>query len=354
MQTLEKLARPEIVALFGYKPASYAAETVRLNANELPTRRPADTSQRGLNWYPLDGAAEITDRMAREYGQPNERVKFVRGSSEAIDLLIRAFCRPGEDNVIVCPPTFGMYAVYAKIQNASVRAVPLTQAPAFDLDTAAILAAIDPATKLIFVTSPNNPTGNRMSDAAVDTLIDATRGRCLIVFDAAYVEFADGEAPQQRYQNEPHVVTLRTLSKAYAMAGARAGALIGDPFIVELLDKILAPYAIATPVIEALLTILDGPDHAEQPARLAALTAERERVRGALNRCAVVTRVFPSDANFLLAEFADPAAAMAATEQAGYLIRDFSRSAHHPNCLRLTIGTREQNDAVLTALESSA
>ncbi|MEO1037326.1 MAG: aminotransferase class I/II-fold pyridoxal phosphate-dependent enzyme [Pseudomonadota bacterium] len=352
MSDLSALARPEIVAMRGYESAAYDPALIRLNANESPARLDGDDSRRGLNWYPVNRLAELESHLGALFDQPAERLMLTRGTSEAIDLLIRAFCRPGEDSIVVCPPAFGMYGVYAKVQNTQVQAVPLTPAPTFDLDVDGIIGAVDRGAKIVFVTSPNNPTGNLMSPDAIDSVVAACRGRALLVVDAAYHEFAATEEPQLRYASESHVVVLRTLSKAYALAGTRCGALIGDPYIASLLRKIIAPYAFATPVVETILAVLKGSSVAKQTERIAATIVERERVRDELSGLPAVRRVFPSDANFLLTEFADPSAAFDAARAAGFLLRDFSGGEYHPNCLRLTVGSIEQNDAVLEALRT--
>ncbi|MEM1263619.1 MAG: histidinol-phosphate transaminase [Pseudomonadota bacterium] len=350
MSVITQLARPEIVAMKGYTSASHDEALVRLNANESPVRRAGDTTGRGLNWYPLNRPTELEQRLAGLVHQPVERVTITRGSSEAIDLLIRTFCRPGKDAILICPPTFGMYAVYANVQGAAIQRVPLTSAPAFDLDVAGIDAAIDDSTKLVFITSPNNPTGNLMSAAAIDSVVAATRGRAVVVVDAAYWEFATTDDPAERYASEPHVVVLRTLSKAFALAGARCGLLIGDPDVGTLIRKVFAPYSVATPVVEAILGVIAHSSPEQDAARMAAIRAERERVSQRLAALPAVRSVYPSDANFVLTAFVNPAAAIDAVRRTGFLIRDFSAIDAHPNSLRITIGTPEQNDAVLNAL----
>ncbi|MEM8982298.1 MAG: histidinol-phosphate transaminase [Pseudomonadota bacterium] len=350
MSIVTELARPEIVSMAGYTSASHDEALVRLNANESPLRRVGDTTQRGLNWYPLDRPTELERRLASLVNQPAERITVTRGSSEAIDLLIRTFCRPGEDAVLICPPTFGMYAVYANVQGATIQRAPLTAAPAFDLDVDRIRETITDATKLVFITSPNNPTGNVMSPTAVDAVVAATRGRAVVVIDAAYLEFAECDDPAQRYANESHVVVLRTLSKAFALAGARCGVIIGDTDLSLLIRKVFAPYSIATPVVEAILGVLAQSSPTDDKNRFDTLRAERNRVSQRLATLPAVRAVYRSDANFVLAEFIDPATAITAVEKVGFLIRDFSKADAHPNSLRITIGTREQNDTVLSAL----
>src|SRR5690606_9489303 len=261
------------------------------------------------------------------------------------------FCRPGVDSVLVTPPTFGMYRVYAGIQGAAVLAAPLRgEDVAFDAD--AVLAACNADTKLVFVCSPNNPTGGLVPRDDVLRLADARRGRSLVVVDEAYVEFSGTESLAAAAAESSNLVVLRTLSKALALAGARCGALIGPADVVELLDKLLAPYAFACPVIdhvEAALT-RSGLQRAEAAAR--ALVDERERLASALARSALVERVWPSRANFLLVRFADPARARACIGEHGILVREFDDAAL-AGCARITVGTREENERLLAALASA-
>ena len=350
MNVVTKLARPEIVRLRGYTSAAYAPELKRLNANETTTRIVADASERGLNWYPINRHAALSAALATLFDQPVERIMATRGTSEAIDLLIRAFCRPGKDGIVICPPAFGMYGVYADIQGAPVHRVPLSPAPDFALDVDGIGTAVDHGARIVFITSPNNPTGNLMASDAIDAVVELARGRALVVIDAAYHEFSTRVAPEQRYRSEGHVVSLRTLSKAHALAGTRCGVLIGDPAIGELTGKIMAPYAFATPVVETLLNVLGREDVAARTARIARLCDERERLRGELSSLTCVDRVLPSDANFLLVQFANATAALETIRAQGYLVRDFSKVPGLDECLRLTVGLAAENDAVVAAL----
>jgi histidinol-phosphate aminotransferase len=344
------LARPEIRRLAAYVPASYAAGLTRLNANESPWRSGADTTARGLNRYPEARPGQLTEALAAQYGVPAESLFVTRGTSEAIDLLLRCFCRPGKDRVVICPPTFGMYQVYADIQNAGIVEVPLIREDGFALDADGIVAAWDERCRVVFVTTPNNPTGNALEPSRIERLAEALTGRGLVVVDAAYIEFGDPAPLMALLASHANVVVLRTLSKAYGLAGARCGALIGDPEIVRLVSKVMPPYAIPTPTTECTLTALATEQFAVMPAHIAALCAERDRMAGILAGFPAVRRVWPSDANFLLVEFDEPRAALAAAESAGYLLRDFSTQTATARCLRITIGERGDNDALLEAL----
>ncbi len=184
------LARPDIVALKAYSHASWDPAFERLHANELPWRAETDRSQAGLNRYPEPHPHVLARRLAALYDVPDEQLLPGRGSDESIDLLVRGFCRAGVDNVVICPPTFGMYAVAARIQGAEVREVPLLPGRGFALDTAGVLAACDTNTKIVFLCSPNNPTGNAMEPGAIEQLLRTLANRSLVVVDEAYIEFS--------------------------------------------------------------------------------------------------------------------------------------------------------------------
>jgi histidinol-phosphate aminotransferase len=345
------LARPELRELKAYQPARYESDCIRLNANEAPWRAPNDNSERGLNIYPPPRPFALAERLARHYGVDSEQLLVTRGSSEAIDLLIRAFCITGRDAVLICPPTFGMYEVYAAIQGAEVRRVPLLASQGFALDDAAVIAALDAHCKLVFLCSPNNPTGNELDRAAVERICEACTGRALVVIDEAYFDFIEGDSLLSLRQRHPHVVILRTLSKAHGLAGARCGTLIADPVVVDLLSRILPPYGLPTPTIEAALASLEGDTMTLMAERIAGLRAERARVGAALAAHPAILRVHPSAANFLLVETSAPQALVDAARAHGLLIRDFSRDPDLPGCLRISIGSAEQNDLLLSALQ---
>ena len=344
------LARPEIVALTPYAHAAWDPALERLHANESPWRGLADTSVAGLNRYPEPQPHELVAALAQLYSVAAENLLVGRGSDEGIDLLTRAFCNAGRDAVLVCPPTFGMYAVAAQIQGAAVVSVPLRRANGFSLDADAVIAAITPAVKLIYLCSPNNPTGNALDPAAMRRVIAAAAGRALVVIDEAYAEFSAAPSFTRELGTTPHLVVLRTLSKAHGLAGARVGSLIASAAIVDLLRKIIPPYAIPQPTVEAAMRALSPPQLAASAARVTEIRGERERVARALAEPSGVQRVWPSDANFLLVDFDAPDQAFAAMQRAGLLVRDQRRQPGLANALRITIGTPEQNDRLIRSL----
>ena len=342
------LARPEIVALKAYSHASWDPAFDRLHANELPWRAETDRSDAGLNRYPEPHPQVLAERLATLYGVRAEQLLPGRGSDESIDLLVRGFCRAGIDNVIICPPTFGMYAVAARIQGAGVREVPLKAAQGFALDTEAVLAACDADTRIVFLCSPNNPTGNAMDPAAITRLLQALAGRALVAVDEAYIEFSGDASLTGQLDRYPHLVVLRTLSKAYGLAGARVGSLIASPEIVRLLGKVIPPYSIPQQTIETVLDTLAPAQLAIQRERVAQVVVERERLRAGITAATGVRQVWPSVANFLLVDFEAPDRVLAAARDAKLLIRDMRNVS--PQSLRISVGTPEQNDRLIRSL----
>jgi len=343
------LARPEIRDL---RPAAAhahgAAAAVRLHANENPWFDEADDSPTALNRY-FDGQPQaLVEALADCYGVDPAAVLVTRGSDEAIDLLVRAFCRAGEDRILVCTPTFGMYRFSAEVQGAGVLAVPLTGD--FELDAEAVVGSWTPDVKVVFLCSPNNPTGNALAPASVERVLAALAGRAIVAIDEAYLEFSGQPGFLGSLQQHPGLVILRTLSKAHGLAGARCGAAIAAPALVELLGRIMPPYALPGPTVAAALEALGPARLARTRRRIREIVVERERLRQALAALPIVARVFQSEGNFLLVEFADAARALRAAAADGLLLRDFSRQPGLAQCLRITIGSRGENDRLLAAL----
>ncbi|HVY82884.1 MAG TPA: histidinol-phosphate transaminase [Steroidobacteraceae bacterium] len=351
MSWISGLARPEIVALTPYEHASWEPHLERLHANELPWRATGDATDAGLNRYPEPQPRELVARLAAVYGADPNQVLVGRGSDEAIDLLVRAFCRAGQDAVLVCPPTFGMYAVAARIQGADVVSVPLQAANGFALDTDAVLKACTPSVKLVFLCSPNNPTGNLLKVTDVLNIAARLEGRALVVVDEAYIEFASVPSLTRRVKDLPQLVILRTLSKAHGLAGARCGTLIANPEIVALLRKIIPPYAITQLTVEAALRFLAPAEIEKMHARISEIRRERERMSQAIGQLADVKRVWPSQSNFILVEFGDAERALTRARAANLLIRDVRAQVGLPRMVRISIGTPEQNDRLLEALK---
>ena len=356
MSWLTEIARPEIRALRAYEHAVWEPGLTRLHANESPWRAHGDPSLEGLNRYPEPHPHHLTAALAELYGVPATMVLAGRGSDEAIDLLIRCYCRAGEDAVVVCPPTFGMYSVAARIQGAIVHEVPLLSDSGFALDAAALQAVVRTASpiRLVFLCSPNNPTGNRLDSEAIVALARALQGRALVVVDEAYVEFAQAPSLVPQIAELPALVVLRTLSKAHGLAGARCGVAIAHLEVIALMRKVIQPYAITQLSIEAVFAAL-RPEARERAAqRIATTVQERARVAAALRELPGVRRVWPSDGNFLLVQFVDAGTALARSRAEGLLLRDLRGNVRLGEALRISIGSPEQNDRLLAALGATA
>ena len=344
--SIVELVRPEIRALSPYEAAQQVDDTIRLNANEAPWKSTNDRFRRPLNRYPEIRPSALSASLAQYFGCDTANLLLTRGSSEAIDLLIRAFCRAGHDNILTTAPTFSMYKHYAVVQGAQNRVVATDPDADFRLDADAMLAACDDNTRLIFICSPNNPTGTMVPrDVLVDLLV--RRGqRSAIVVDEAYIEFSPEGSLVELIGEHDNLIVLRTLSKALAFAGARCGAVMGPEDVIRILNAVQPPYALATPVVECVEDALASLDEAR--SGIAKITSERGRVMSAVKALPCVRHVWPSDANFFLVRVADSESLMRACRDSGVLLRDFGGSLS--NCIRITIGSEEENDALLATL----
>jgi histidinol-phosphate aminotransferase len=347
-----ELARPEIRALQPYSSARMEAYggSVWLNANESPW--PPRGGEDGWNRYPDPQPAALCARLAELYGVAPDRLLVGRGSDEGIDLLVRAFCAAGRDAILVSPPTFGMYATCARVQGAGIVEAPLDHAFALDVD--ALLAAMAPAVKLVFVCSPNNPAGTAVPRADILRLAAALEGRALLVVDEAYVEFVEPGggfgSVADGLEAHANLVVLRTLSKAWALAGVRIGCVLADARVIALLRKIMPPYPLPVPCAEAALRTLAADGQGAMCERVAVIRGERARMRDELAALACVQRVLSSQANFLTVRLADAGAAYAALLGAGVVVRDVRRYPRLGDALRISLGKPAENDRVLEVL----
>lgn len=345
--SIAELARPEIRALQPYEVTPAPNGAVRLNANEAPEAT-GNGSLTGLNRYPALRPTGLTARLADFYGVATQNVLVTRGSSEGIDLLIRTFCRPGQDRVLVTPPAFSLYEIYASVQGAGTVAIPLDADRDFALDTQAVIDACDDRTKLIFLCSPNNPAGSVIPREDILRVVEARAGKSLVVIDEAYVEYSNTDSVAPLVDGHDNLVVLRTLSKALALAGARCGAVVASPGAIRLLDGVLAPYALSAPVIDSAELALSRWAEAEKQIR--ATVAERERLRAGLAACTAVRRVWPSEANFLLVRFCDLAAVERRLQRAQIAIRSYVGDASLGDCARITVASAQDNDRLLQTI----
>ena len=353
MSSVLHLVRPDLRAFTGYASARREKATgeVWLNANESPWSSPADSGQ-GVNRYPEPQPAALIERMAGLYGVPPERLAITRGSDEGIDLLVRAFCRAGIDGVLIAPPCFGMYAVAARVQNAPLVEIPLIdEGNAWSLDLTSVTDMVKLGdVHVVFICSPANPTGQALSLDQIKTLAKATAGRAALVIDEAYAEFSKVGSARGLLDDFPQLVLLRTLSKAYALAGARIGAVIGDPDVIRILRSLQAPYPSPAPSAGLALDALAPKAVALARQRIAISIRERAALGRDLGRLKNILRVYPSQGNFLLVRFVDADEALARLLARGVVVRDMRAMGQLENALRISIGTPEENQAVLSAL----
>jgi histidinol-phosphate aminotransferase len=352
MSSVLDLARQELRAIRPYVPGAYEPGCIRLNANESPWRAPGDDSERGLNVYPPPRPTVLQAKLAEHYGIEQRQILVTRGSSEAIDVLIRGFCAAGRDRILVCPPTFDMYRLYAGIQNAGVVRVPLLAARNFALDTDQIVAALDTSVKIVFVCSPNNPTGQSMARDDVERVCRAAAGRALVVIDEAYHEFATGRDFLDFRARHQHVVLLRTLSKFVSLAGVRCGLIVGAPELIEFAQVVLPPYTFPTPSIELVQQALSRDSLQVSEERIQVLKRERARLAAALRDVPQVVQVYPSDANFILVRTRDGQAFRDTARRADILVRTFDDPLLK-DCVRITVGRPADNDLLLQAVSGA-
>jgi histidinol-phosphate aminotransferase len=350
MNAVLTLARPDIVKLKAYSHAAWLPALTRLHANEAPWRPTGDTTAAGLNRYPEPQPNALIERLAALYGVPPSSVLAARGSDEAIDVLSRIYLRAGADAILQCTPTFGMYQVAARIQGAEVIEIPLDRSRGWALDAERVLDAWRPNIKLVYLCSPNNPTSNLLDTAAVEYLCTALDGKAVIVIDEAYVEWSRAPSLSRWLTRFSTLAILRTLSKAHALAGARIGALIAAPELIELASRVIPPYCLAQPTVEAALRALRPADLAAGEGRLQGLLAEREYLAASLAASPGVDKVWPSDANFLLIDCRDADRFMSDSMAGGFIVRDMRAHPSLPRSLRVSVGTRAQNDALLRSV----
>lgn len=345
--------RPELRGFAGYSSARSSALNGRiwLNANESPWPNPAD-AQGHCQRYPQPQPDALRQALAQLYGVDAARFLIGRGSDEAIDLVVRALCRPGRDAVVIAPPVFGMYAVAARLQNAPLIEVPLRDGPqGFSPDLEAMAsAAVRESARVVFLCSPGNPTGEVIALEAIAALATRLAGQALVVVDEAYVEFSRIDSATCLLDAHPNLAVLRTLSKAHALAAARIGSLIADPELITVLRACQAPYPLPTPCVQMALTALTPQALQQTRSRTAALCAERERLAAALAGLAGVRRVYPSQGNFLLLRLDHAQHAWERLLAAGIVVRDQRGAPQLDDALRISIGSPQENDAVIATL----
>ncbi|MBV6643386.1 MAG: histidinol-phosphate transaminase [Cyclobacteriaceae bacterium] len=341
MVSPENLVRSHLKAIKAYSSArdEYEGEIgVFLDANENAL---GSVTQTQVNRYPDPHHRKLKAAWSKIKGIDADHIFFGNGSDEPIDLLIRLFCNPEKDHIITMPPTYGMYEVSASINNVENKKIPLTED--FQIDVPAVMAQITPATKMIFVCSPNNPTGNLLNKKDVEEILASFRG--IVVIDEAYIDFSSEASWSTELSKYRNLVVLQTLSKAWGMAGIRVGSAMADPYIISMLEKIKPPYNLSLPNQQLAFEAMGNVNQKEEEVKL--ILAERERVKTKLQDFPQVKKIFPSDANFLLVRFEESKPIFDYLIREQVIVRDRSSQINCSNCLRITIGTKEENDQLL-------
>ena len=347
--SIEELARANIRALTPYQSARRLGGKgdVWLNANEFPTPVAFQLTEQTLNRYPEPQPKAVIENYARYAGLKPEQVLVSRGADESIELLIRAFCEPEQDAVLYCPPTYGMYSVSAETIGVTCRTVPTLADWQFDLP--GIAANLD-GVKLVFVCSPNNPTGQIINPDDLRTLLEMTRGKAIVVADEAYIEFCPQATLAGWLSDYPHLVVLRTLSKAFALAGLRCGFTLANSEVIAVLMKVIAPYPLSTPVADIAAQALSEQGIAAMRARVAQIVAEREYLISQLSAIPCVEQVFGAETNYILVRFKASSAVFKSLWDQGIILRDQNKQPSLSGCLRISIGTRAESQRVIDAL----
>ncbi|MDA0332447.1 MAG: histidinol-phosphate transaminase [Proteobacteria bacterium] len=343
---ISQRARPEILAMGGYVSARSIEksnrDTIFLDANECAFE-PFIGAQ-NLSRYPEQQPTALQEAICRWLDVSKRHITITRGADEAIDCLVRAFCVPGQDNIVICPPTFAMYAQSATLQNAEVRQAKLDKT--FKL----INQTTDKNTKIIFVCSPNNPTANLMNRARILRLCADYAETALVVVDETYVEFADSESLIPCLDAHANLVILRTLSKPHAAAGLRCGVAVARSDVTGLLQKVLAPYPLAQPVVDAALTILSAKSQSVLAAKRRDIVTRRNQVAASFAACPDIVEVLPSDANYLLVRVKDAADLCEKCRASGIILRNQSHQPGLENSVRVSIGSDEDMQAFLAVV----
>lgn len=347
---LNKIVRENIKKLVPYSSARdeyKAKEGIFLDANENAFGSPLTESENiAYNRYPDPQQIAVKNKLSKIKGLPVENIFIGNGSDEAIDILYRIFCNPGIDNVIICPPTYGMYEVSAHVNNVQIIKVPLT-AETFQLDTTAILNAINENTKLIFICCPNNPTANGVAWNSIKTILESFKG--IVLVDEAYIDFASYNSLISKLLLYSNLVIIQTLSKAWGMAGLRVGLAFASSEIISIFNKVKPPYNVNVASQQLALKALDNAEQVKTWVK--EIVVQREQVVKAIAALPFVLKVYPSEANFILVKVNDAKKIYNYLVANFIVIRDRSKVELCDGCLRITIGTKAENNQLLETLK---
>ncbi|MGI9515548.1 MAG: histidinol-phosphate transaminase, partial [Pirellulaceae bacterium] len=320
--SIRKIARADLWGSGGY-PSSGGdrEEFTRLNCNENPWA-PLRTSDPLINRYPEKQPSQLVDRLASLYNIAPTNLIITRGADDGIDAIIRGFCQPGVDAIAQCPPAFVMYSFFAKLHGAAIHNVHLDAANAFAVDFDSLAESVNEGAKILFLCSPNNPTGSSVDRERIIELCGRVSDRAVVVVDEAYVEFADAASLSDRIDDLGNLIVLRTLSKAWSLAGARLGVIIASDEITSYLHATISPYPLSRSATRGALDATSRECMATAATRIESIKSQRDKVAEALRNVDWIERVYPSQANFLLVKVPDAQALMQFARENGFLLRD--------------------------------
>lgn len=346
---ISKLLRKNVRELIPYQSARRIGGKgdIWLNANEYPIAPHYELTQQTLNRYPDPQPELVINNYAIYAGVKPEQLIVSRGADEGIELLMRAFCEPQQDSIIYCPPTYGMYLVTAQTLGINAKAIP--QTADWQLDLPAIKQNLSQV-KLIYICSPNNPTGNLLNPQDIKTLLEMTAGKALVVVDEAYIEFSMENSIVSWLDHYPHLVILRTLSKAFALAGLRCGFTIANQSIIAALQKVIAPYPLATPVADIAAQALSQQNICIMLQNVANLNQQKRKLIAQMSTLNSVEKIFPSHSNYILVKFKNSELIFQKLWQSGIILRDQHKQLSLANCIRISIGTLAECNALINAL----
>ena len=341
---LNKLLRKNILGMKPYSSArdeykDLQADMVFLDANENPFDTP-------LNRYPDPQQTRLKESIASQKMVSTDQLLLGNGSDEVLDLIFRAFCEPNQDSILTTPPTYGMYDVLANLNAVDNILVPLS--PDFQLEVDSILDAIKPQTKLLFICSPNNPSGNSVERKAIERLLKNFNG--LVVIDEAYIDFTKDPSWTQVLEQYPNLIVTQTLSKAYGLAGIRLGICYASKEIIAVLNKIKPPYNINSLTQEAAIKAFENKDSVQ--AQIESILNERSNLINAFKSVPFIKKIYPSEANFILIKVDDANKRYEELIKNGIVVRNRSSQLHCENCLRITVGTPSENTQLITLLKT--
>lgn len=355
MSNIKQLARESVQALTPYLSARRIGGNgeVWLNANESPDCSEYRLDSSKLNRYPEFQPPELINAYADYASVKSSQVLTTRGADESIEILIRTFCEPNQDSILICPPTYGMYAISAETCGVGIKEVALNET--FDVDYQGVEQAVtqsDSQIKIVFLCAPNNPTGNMLDTQKLIALLQATQGKALIVADEAYIEFCPQQSKAGLIAQHENLVITRTLSKAFALASIRCGFTLAQESVIEMLSKVIAPYPVPAPIAQIATQALSKEGLSIMLDRVNTLNNNRHFLLDSLQEIDCVTEIFPATGNYVLVRFEDAAQVFSAFANDGIIMRDFTSKPRLENCIRITIGSKDEIQETLTTLNS--